>query len=546
MKAITLATTLLVASGQSGQPATSATPPRIQEQCVAMAASSPGSLRIIRAELVPAQPMVLGRPGPNGAPPPGAPMPEHCLIEGALEQRTGADGKDYAIAIQMRVPVKWNGRLVYQGGGGLNGAVNPAVGLPVSHTSQEVPALARGYAVVSTDSGHVAAPGTMGTDASFARDQQAKLNYAYGAIGKVAEAARAVLEELTGQLPSKTYFVGCSNGGREGMIAAQRYPTLFDGVVAGNPAFNLSKAVLLARYTTRQLAAGGVTAADLQLVGKEVVKACDALDGRRDGMIFNQAACRFRPSALICKPGRHKDCLSSQAAVAIERAFRGPVDEHGVPLYHSWAYDGGVGDPSWLIWQTGAAPAGSPMAGRFPKLITDTIAQYFSYPAIDSAALDKMDTAQLAARMSATAAMTDAISTDFSTFRKRGGKLLIVTGWSDPIFAPEDLIAWYLQLDAAAQAQGGTGATSFARLFLVPGMTHCGGGPAFDDFDALTALESWTENGKAPDLLLAHGQVPLPAQGPEPTRESRPLCAYPSRAIYAHGKREQEGAFVCR
>ena len=454
-------------------------------RCAALAGGTVGGLTVREARFVAAGSLATGMPGPNGAPPPPVAAPGHCLIEGAIEPRTGADGERYAINVQMRVPADWNGRLMYQGGGGLNGVVGVAYGANTSLGSTSPPALARGFAVVTTDSGHTAGERGM---ADFARDQEARLNYAYQAIGKVTTAVKATLAQLTGVPPNRTYFVGCSNGGREALIAAQRHPTMFDGVAAGNPAFDLSRATLLAHYSTRQYRAANVTAADLQMVGQAAVRQCDALDGRTDGMIFDRSRCAFSPRSLQCAPGGTARCLPKAKVDAIERAFLGPVDSHGRPLFAPWTYDAGVGEPGWMMWQTG------PLTG----LVDETIARYFSFPPLPPGELERLDYVRAYDRMAATAAITDATATDFSTFRARGGKVLITTGWSDPIFAPNDLVRWYEKLDADTRATGGNaGAADFARLFLVPGLAHCGGGPGLDDFDALGTLVEWVESGRA-------------------------------------------------
>lgn len=364
--------------------------------------------------------------------------------------------------------------------------------------------------------------------ADFARDQEAKLNYAYKAIGKVTTGAKATLERLAGAMPERTYFVGCSNGGREALIAAQRYPLMFDGVAAGNPAFDLSRAALLAHYSTRQYRAANVTEADLRMVGQAAAQQCDPLDGRRDGMIFAHGRCSFSPRSLQCASGNSARCLPKAKVDAIERAFRGPVDRDGRPLFAPWTYDAGVGDPGWMVWQT----------GQLTGLVDETIARYFSFPPIPPEELERLDYVRAYDRMAATAEITDATVTDFSTFRARGGKVLIATGWSDPIFAPNDLVRWYEKLDADTRATGGGAvAADFARLFLVPGMTHCGGGPGLDDFDALGTLVDWVEKGRAPSSMVARGTA-LPGQ-------SRPICAFPAHAVFRAGSGREAGGYDC-
>ena len=520
---------LLFLGATCGGPAfASPAPPHImitRTACEKLEGTTSGGLVVQSARYVPAGPLSTGEGGPNGEAPPPVAAPNHCLIEGVIEPRNGADGKPYAIGVQMRVPLEWNGRLMYQGGGGLDGVIGVAYGANSSHGSTAPTGLSRGFAVVTSDSGH-----SMGPDpqrvADFAQDQQARLNYAYQAIGKVASAAKATLSRLAGTGPERTYFVGCSNGGREALIAAGRFPLLFDGVSASNPAFDLSRAVLLARYSATQYRAAAVTAADLRLVGMAVLRQCDGLDGRRDGMIFDQVRCGFSVRSLQCSEKNKTSCLSATKMAAIERAFRGPLDKDGQPIFAAWTYDSGVGSLGWTAWQL----------GPLTSLVDVTIIKYFSTPPLLDGDLDKISLAQTMARMASIAAITDATSTDFSTFRARGGKLLLSTGWSDAIFAPSALIRWYESLQQEMAAQGHD-SLDFARLFLVPGMTHCGGGASLDDFDALGTLVEWVERDRPPVSIVARG-VAFPG-------ESRPLCAYPAHAVYRAGDGKSAEAYTC-
>lgn len=477
----------------------------------------------------------------RGVPPvAGSRLPAHCQIDGEFERRSGAAGKSYAIAFELRVPEQWNGRLLFQGGGGLDGSVNPALGEVIGSAPDT--GLVRGFAVISTDSGH------HGTDASFAADQLAKLNFAYASIGKVAIVAKHVLERVTGQAPRRTYFAGCSNGGREAMIAAQRFPEEFDGVVAGSPAFDLDKAVVVAHFSTAVYRAGAPRSADgaarlplallpsdTRMISAAILNQCDALDGIRDGFVFNQSACRFDPKVLQCRPGEKTGCLSADKVRMIRAAFAGPRLRGGKALA-SWTYDTGIDSDQWRIWQMGLMMNDKPVV-ILPRLVDETIARYFNYPMLDPSRLDPLDAATMMRRMAPTAALTDASSTNMSSFSAAGGKMLIVSGWSEPVFPPSDLLAWYRRLDSDMSAGARTPAPTFARLFMVPGMTHCGGGPSLDQFDALTALVDWVERGRAPDRLIATGKA-YPGV-------SRPLCPYPEIATYRGGPPSDQSSFSC-
>ena len=469
----------------------------------------------------------------------------HCLVQGDFERRTGADGKPYAIRMELRLPDDWNGRLLFQGGGGMNGFVAPALGGDINAQSSRPTALARGFAVVSTDTGHVA---TNGADASFARDQQAKLNYAYAAIGKVALRAKALAAALGGREPAHSYFMGCSNGGREGMLMAQRYPTLFDGVLVSNPAFNLRDAAVLSYATGKAYdrASGGaaaryVTPAEGALIRGALLDKCDALDGARDGMIFDHAACRFDVRTLACKPGQPAGtCLAPAKADAIARAFQGPLDASGKPRFTPWTWDASVFTPGWLGWQTGGVnPDGSTNTG-LRDLVASSLTGYFAYPPIDPASLTggEDDVERLLRASEQTAAWTDATSTDLGTFAARGGKLMLIDGWSDPIFSADDLVRWHERLAADMRQAGGKPADDVARLFMVPGMTHCAGGNALDDMDGLSALVKWVEHDDAPAYLTATGRA-FPGV-------SRPICAWPKIARYkGKGALDDAASFAC-
>lgn len=511
--------------------------------CVALTERVADTIRIESADFIPAGPteiqVAIGGGRYRGVP---AQVPAHCVITGQFEERTGSDGQPYAFKVEMRLPLEWKGGLLYTGGGGLNGSVNPALGRVMSSSSAPS-GLDRGFAVISTDSGHDAAitPG-----ATFARDQLAMLNFAYASIGKVVGVGKQVVDAYYGQRPERTYFWGCSNGGREAMIAAQRFPDQFDGIIAMNPAFEVSKAAMLAHYSTQKLrtlgmpgASGSVTLADMQLLGQAVTRQCDALDGNADGLIFNHAACSFDPAVLECRPGRNDQCLSSEKLAVIRDAFAGPLDANGNLTFGPWPWDAGIGTQGWLDWQLGGFdPETRQVIDFFPELIREATARYFFYPPITDQELAEIDHSRVPEAMQVVAGLTDSDSTNFSTFADRGGKMILMTGWGDPIFSASRLTRWYEKLDRDSAATGGD-AQEFSRLFLNPGMNHCNGGPALTDMDLLGALDSWVVDGQAPDHLVTKGDF-LPGQ-------SRPLCQYPAYAHYSgSGDSADAVSYECR
>ncbi len=463
-------------------------------------------------------------------------LPAHCLLRGEVNKHTGADGQSYGDTFELRMPVAWNGRLLFQGGGGLDGIVQPAIG---AGGLGERPALARGYAVVSTDAGHAADPNAPAAAGAFGSDPGALADYEYRSTQRVTDAAQKILLQHYGRAPAHSYFRGCSNGGREGLIAIQRYPRYFDGVIAGAPAFHLTRAMIAEAWNTMQWSAlapqlrDAFTDADLALVAQGVLAKCDILDGVKDDLIFNPAACHYDPAELQCPGPKTAACLSSAQITALKKVMDGPLDSHGKALYSDFPFDSGIAGPGWRAWMLGnekmpaintlifpAAVNGMVLAGTPPPIDI----YHFDFDA-DSMRIDKA------------AAALNAESTDLSAFRSHGGKLILYTGMSDPIFSANDLIRYYQDI---ARANGGAAQTlTFARLFLLPGVNHCGGGPGLDSFDALTALEAWVEDGSAPDRMVARGSA-FPGR-------TRPLCPYPQTPHYnGTGNTENAAAFFCR
>src|SRR5262245_46514016 len=216
-------------------------------------------------------------------------LPPHCRVDGVLDQRTGTGGKSYGIGFALALPDNWNGGFVFQGGGGLNGSVQNPVG---AQAAGDASALARGFAVVTTDTGH---KGTGGFDSSFIEDQQAALDFYYAAIGRIAPLAKDLISYYYGRAADHSYYVGCSTGGREAMLMSQRYPTYFDGIVAGDPAIRTGHSNLGLAYFEAALNGTDpkLTDSDKKLVVDAIVNTCDEKDGLKDGMIFNRQACKF-------------------------------------------------------------------------------------------------------------------------------------------------------------------------------------------------------------------------------------------------------------
>ena len=443
-------------------------------------------------------------------------LPPRCRVDGVIDSRKGADGKTYGIGFAVALPDNWNGSFLFQGGGGLNGNVANPVG---AQAAGDMSALARGFAVVTTDTGHKATTG--GFDSSFMADQQAALDFYWEANGRVAPVAKEIVARYYGRPADHSYFVGCSTGGREGMIMSQRYPNYFDGIVSGDPAIRTGNSNLGLAYFAAAM--NGMTPklsdTDKKLVVDSIVKTCDEKDGLKDGLIFNAKSCNFDPASLVCNEAKTDSCLSASQAAGLHKAFAGPKDSRGNSIYPAFPYDAGIMDTAGIpgILRSGGA---SPVNPSSSDANFDT----------EKAAFDL--------NSNATARSGDALWTNLSSFSGHGGKLIFYHGLSDPWFSPLDTVGYYENM---SKENGGLDKVKdWSRLFLVPGMGHCQGGSAtVDSFDMLSAIVNWVENGKAPDSVPAKSRT-------QPVR-SRPLCAYPEHAEYSgQGDPQNAAGFVCR
>jgi Tannase and feruloyl esterase len=445
--------------------------------------------------------------------------PSYCQADGMIDERTGAGGKTYGIGFAIALPGKWNNRFLFQGGGGYNGSVRPPLG---AAAAGDTPGLARGFAVVSTDTGHKGAT----FDTSYNVDQQASLDFAQVAVARVSELAKQIVANYYGQPARYSYFAGCSTGGREGMLMTQRYPGYFDAVISGDPAMRTGFSQIgnnWAAVAYNQIApkddAGRAQPSkvfsdgDKKLIVKGILDACDANDGIKDGMVFNTRACKFDPDVLTCKGPKTDACLTSQQAGALKKAFAGPRNSRGDLVYPLNPYDAGIAN---------LLPGSMPLAANAPAppLTIDVDQRLF---ALLGNPLE---------------AVTDTTWTNLSSFSAHGGKLLFYHGLSDQAFSAMDTLDYYLRM---AKANGGAEKVQdWSRIYLVPGMYHCRGGEfALDQFDLLSAAVNWVEKGIAPESVVATGKA-FPGR-------SRPLCAYPKYAHYkGQGDSEDAKNFECR
>ncbi len=487
-----------------------------------------------------------------------ASAPEHCQIDGEINRRTGTDGQSYATRFRLRLPTStWNGRFFMGGGGGTNGTL-------VDPTAR----LAQGCATVGTDGGYDNATNsvaTAGGTAAFGLDYEARVDFAYRAYDQVTLVGKALVEKLYRQAARYSYFVGCSEGGREAMLMSQRFPQHYDGIVAGDPVLHIPLGPLNGLYTTKLFAglaqrqglalSNGEPAidktysdTDLMLMRNAVLGACDALDGLADGIVDNQPACTgalvsAKLAELQCTGAKTDACLSADQIDTMKTAYVGAVNSQGTPLYSDWQWDAGIGglngstyNPSWRSWWLGSYASATNNAIKLnfataeaviyttpPQAIAtaNSLAYSLGYNFTEPIKLYQTT----AAFPQSTAAMTFSDAVDLSRFKARNGKMMLYQGASDSSVSINDTLRWYNTMNAAM----GSNAQAFARMYVVPGMAHCSGGPATDSFDMLPQLVDWVDKGVAPDAVVA--SATNPGYFGVASR-SRPLCPYPKQTRY--------------
>jgi len=463
---------------------------------------------------------------------PGLPAPmAFCRVKATLTPTP-----DSNIHIEVWLPAKagWNGKLLGAGNGGYGGGL-------LSPFLTMRPALAKGYATAGTDMGHIS-QGDI--DASWALGHPEKIkDFGWRANHLTAEAAKALIATYYGTEPAHAYFQGCSDGGREALMEAERFPGDYDGVIAGAPAnawTHLMTAFAWDELATRGPGASSIPDAKLAMIQAAALSQCSALDPLKDGYFDDPRACRFRPEALQCKAGDAATCLTAGEVAALRKIYQGPVD----PKTHAQVFPGYTAGSeaqpgTWSVWITGAKGQHGRFATAFYK---DMV---FSDPIWSLAEFNLHKDLDRAHRT--LAPVLDSDNPDLRAFAARGGKLILYHGWSDAAVPPQATIAYYGRVRAAL---GEKTAQSMARLFMIPGMGHCLTGPGPNTFDTLAALEGWTERGAAPRSIPASkygndlmAYLGMPAG---PALKSRPLCPYPQVARWSgKGSASEAANFAC-
>jgi feruloyl esterase len=456
-------------------------------------------------------------------------VPEHCRVNGLIAPE---------IRFEVNLPATWNRRFYMHGNGGFAGE-NPEFGpRPMVRAN----ALKQGFATVQTNTGHDAQAEPLAT---FATDYAKRIDYAFRAVHMTASEAKKIVAAYYGRAPSYSYWDGCSTGGRQGLISAQRFPDDFDGILAGAPVLNFVDTVTQSLWNGLVLSETPVSLAKLKLVADATYARCDAKDGLKDGIIDDPRKCDFDPVRDVkqCAAGQDgDDCLTAAQGVAVKKIHEG-LRVNGKPVLFGYPVGseatgisftvGGKMTSGWDTWLT-PPPGGKSLQYGFG----DSFVRYWASPKAD-ASIDpvKFDFDKDMAKFADARVLLNATDPDLSAFRGRGGKLLMYFGWADTALAPMMGVDYYEK----AVTRNGPQTTDFFRLFMVPGMFHCRGGVGPERLDGLTALINWVENGTAPATITAT-QL---ADG-KPVR-TRPLCPYPQVARYSgSGSPDDAANFACK
>ena len=489
--------------------AVSARPVHAAASCEGLGAltASPGGapMQVTLAATVGAGAFTQPAGGPGGPPAAGNPyasLPAFCRVAVTLRPGPKSDVK-----AEVWMPVNgWNGKLQVVGNGGFAGTI----GYRAMAT-----ALAAGYATASTDTGHT------GPAANTFANEDVTLDFAYRAVHETAVAAKKAVDGFYGAAPKFSYFTGCSTGGRQALTAAQRYPDDFDGIVGGAPAIFTTKQAFGQIWFYQAIASGdgAIAKEKLPRIHDAVLAACDGLDGAKDGVLENPLACTFDPGVLACTAGAApSSCLTPPQVDAVRRVYAGATHATtGEKIFP------GLERGSELGW----SPVPVSYAVDYFKHVV------FKNPAWDPSTLNFG--ADVAEAYPAAHQIFDANDPRLGAFVGRGGKLLMYQGWAEPGIPPGHVVNYYAKVKTQT-----TGAGSAVRLFMVPGMGHCGGGDGASTFDMAAALDRWVETGKAPD------QIPASRVRNGTTDRTRPLCAYPSYARYSGtGSLDDAANFSC-
>ncbi len=475
------------------------------------------SLALPNATITMAQPVAAGEfvpPGRRGGGPPPAvaykDLPAFCRVAATLKPSSDSD-----IKIEVWLPASgWNHKFQAVGNGGWAGVIS---------YPEMAEALHDGYATSSTDTGHV------GPTGSFAIDHPEKLiDFGYRAVHEMTVKAKSVIDAYYGAAPQMSYWNGCSTGGRQGLKEAQRFPDDYDGIVAGaaaNPRTRLSSwQIWLAQGVLDPH--NYIPASKYPVIHKAVLEACDAADGVQDGLIEDPTRCHFDPKTIECKAGDEPTCLTAGQVEAAKRMYTAPTTSRSsTPVYFNVEPGSELG---WAMLARGPEPF-SAATDQFRYVV-------FKNPQWDWHSFDLDKDVALADKMDHDT--INAANPNLKPFLAHGGKLLMYHGWADPGVPPLASVNYY---KTAMDTLGGERKTEDSmRLFMVPGMGHCGGGEGPNHFDMMSAMTAWREDGRTPERIVAAHRTAGKVD------RTRPLCAYPQVAKYkGNGSIDDAENFVC-
>ena len=462
-------------------------------------------------------------------------VPAFCRVQGVMQPSA-----DSHIEFEVWLPMSgWNGRYEGLGNGGFAGTIDFG-GL--------ADAVANGYAAAGTDTGHKGGA----INAQWALGHPEKVtDFGYRAIHETAEHAKAIVAAFYGSRARHSYFSSCSNGGREALMEAQRFPEDYDGILAGAPANYWTHLLATAGYEDAFLNDGPtrIPASKVPAIQAATLAACDAQDGVKDGVINDPSRCHFDPSQLLCKGPDSDNCLTAPQVASLQKIYQGPHDSNGTAVFPGRVPGGEAGPAGWALWITGRQPKTSLMYGFGTGFFSDFVFQdaAWDYRTFQVDRDTKIADDKLARTLNAT-------DPDLRRFKDHGGKLIVYHGWNDPAISPLNSIDYFHDVQAKVGAKQ---TDDFMRLYLAPGMQHCGGGPGPDSFgqnrvdaadpqhSVTKALERWVENHDAPTKIIAtkYKAGANPASGVERTR---PLCPYPQVAKYnGSGSTDEAANFSC-
>jgi pimeloyl-ACP methyl ester carboxylesterase len=458
-----------------------------------------------------------GVPAPDALPAPRG----FCRVRARL---TPVAGSDIGVEVWLPDAKGWNGKLLGSGNGGFGGGIFDFF---------MYPALARGYATAGTDTGH-GSDNPMNARWAYGHPQSL-IDWAYRANHLTAGFAKAIIQAYYGTAARRSYFEGCSDGGREALMEARRYPDDYEGIISEAPAspFTRQMTGFIWDYQALQAPGAELTDADLNLIHRSVLADCGALDGVKDGFVSYPPACHFDPAALLCKAGQRENCLNPAQVEAVRRIFEGPRTNDGQQISSGFLPGSEI---DWKPWITGPNAGQSQFGLQFFRWMV------YGRPSWTPVGFEFGRDFALAEHR--VGWMLDSDNPDLRAFARHGGKLLLYQGWADPVVAPGNIITYYklLTTDLGPLAKQ-------ARLFMVPGMSHCWGGAGPNVFDALGALNRWVEHDEAPERLVATkydngiaGDLGLPAK----PLMTRPICAWPRRERWKGiGSTKAAANFIC-